>query len=383
MTEATARDTLATFGHHGQRVRVLVAGGLVRVQWYDHGLRRVKSWPDSRQNRTVAKEWARAYAEKRLRGPEGPASQRLTLDTLWNLYTQAEFPHLRERTRALYAERWGKWLAFMGRTAVAEDTTQEQVDAFRAAMAKRGTAVNQVRAVLTVAKVVYGWGERRELLTRNRLASYRFKVGKDQKVNAPDEYRLEEWAALLATFNPQSSRQWRPWALLMLLGNQGVRERAALHLAWEDVDLDGRVLTWRKDWDKMGREWTQPMRLGTYAALLTAKSWRERDGYTGPWVFYTSWDRKRRGSKPGVYGAQAFAYHLWKAEAAAGVEHRPFRGAHGFRKMVAGEVAEATGDPWLALQFIGDTDVSLVQKYLKRREDRLVAVANQLDGVEV
>jgi hypothetical protein len=82
---------------------------------------------------------------------------------------------------------------------------------------------------------------------------------------------------------------------------------------------------------------------------------------------------------PGVYRVQAFRYALQQAERAAGVPHRELRAAHGSRRMVAGEVLAQTGDPKLAMDFIGDTDLRVMQRYLKRRDDRLVALAAQLD----
>ena len=44
--------------------------------------------------------------------------------------------------------------------------------------------------------------------------------------------------------------------------------------------------------------------------------------------------------------------------------------------MVAGEVLERTADPMLAMQYIGDTDTKMMKKYLKRRDERLRAVAD-------
>ena len=38
--------------------------------------------------------------------------------------------------------------------------------------------------------------------------------------------------------------------------------------------------------------------------------------------------------------------------------------------MLAGDVLEATGDPLLALQAIGDADARQAQRYLKKRDDR-------------
>ncbi len=160
----------------------------------------------------------------------------------------------------------------------------------------------------------------------------------------------------------------------------GVRQRAALHLQWEDVDLEAGVVTWRAQYDKVGREWSQPIRDATRSALLTALYWRERDGYTGPWVFYSSWSSKAKGREaPGVFGAQGLWKALRNAEVAAGVPSLPLRSAHGLRRMVAGEVLRETGDLVLATHFIGDTDFRVMQRYLKRRDDRLEAVAKQLD----
>jgi hypothetical protein len=48
--------------------------------------------------------------------------------------------------------------------------------------------------------------------------------------------------------------------------------------------------------------------------------------------------------------------------------------------MVAGEIAQLTGDPWLALQFIGDTDPDLIPTYIKVRPDRLQFAADLLDN---
>ena len=46
------------------------------------------------------------------------------------------------------------------------------------------------------------------------------------------------------------------------------------------------------------------------------------------------------------------------------------------RRMVAGEVNAKTGDAVLAMHYIGDTDLKTMKSYLKRRDDRLRAVAD-------
>ena len=75
----------------------------------------------------------------------------------------------------------------------------------------------------------------------------------------------------------------------------------------------------------------------------------------------------------------AFTRALTLAEKRAGVRHNPYRRMHGFRRGVAGDVLELTGDVKLALDFIGDTDVRMARTYLKKRDERLAAVVAMLD----
>ena len=102
--------------------------------------------------------------------------------------------------------------------------------------------------------------------------------------------------------------------------------------------------------------------------------------YDGPWVFFSRDARNRSRAdgrvQAGVYRIQSLSAALGKAETRAGVEHLPYRGAHGMRRMVAGEVNAKTGNPVLAMHYIGDTDMKTMKRYLKRRDDRLRAVAD-------
>jgi integrase len=188
---------------------------------------------------------------------------------LWERFAEAEFPHLRPRTQRLYAQRWRRWQVFIGHAFPAAEATLEKLDQYRAALTKVDMAPNQIGEHLKQVKLVYAWAEQRELVARNRIALYRFKLGKEERRHEPAEYRIEDFERLVAQLSPQSSRTWRPWALLMVLGHQGVRVRAALHLSSDDVDSAAARLTWRPAFDKLGREWSQPLRLGTCSALCS------------------------------------------------------------------------------------------------------------------
>lgn len=282
------RKTLALFGPSRGGVRVLVerGGELVRVQWYDDGIRRVKSWPNTREGRTEAKAWARGFAEARTHG-SCPTAPRLTLRELWERYVDAEFPHLRPKTQTNYREHWGRWALFLGRDFTAEEARLGDVDHFRAALERQDYALSQIHKAIGVVKTVYNWGQRRELLGMNRLALYRFKVAKDLRREPPAEYTREEREALLQALRPDRHTEWRAWAAVAIAAYQGARMRAILHLQWRDLDFEAGQIAWRARWDKTGRERMQPMTAGARVALLVATEWRERDGFTGPWVFYT------------------------------------------------------------------------------------------------
>jgi integrase len=161
----------------------------------------------------------------------------------------------------------------------------------------------------------------------------------------------------------------------MILGHHGVRESAALHLQWADIDIEADDVIWRAEHDKLGREWRQALTWELLSVLEWAQWWRTKLGYTGPWIFFSrdrrSGARKDGPAKPGVYRAQSFWSALTKAERRVGIEHRPYRAAHGLRRMVAGQVLQDTGDPVLAMHYIGDTDMKTMRRYLKRRDDRL------------
>ena len=143
--------------------------------------------------------------------------------------------------------------------------------------------------------------------------------------------------------------------------------------------MKGRII-WRARFDKQGREWVQPITLAAYSALLTARWWRERNAERRPWIFCSPWATKKCGrEEPGVYGAQALWLALKKAEERAGVPHLPFRAVHGFRRGVAGDVARASGDPWLGVQYIGDRDPDRIAEYVQERGDALEGAAGLLD----
>ena len=120
---------------------------------------------------------------------------------------------------------------------------------------------------------------------------------------------------------------------------------------------------------------------GARVALVVSRQWRERDGYAGPWVFYTPHRQRWNGAddERAAWTAQALWLALTKAERRAGVRHLPYRAMHGFRRAIAGDVLELTRDLKLALDWIGDVDLGMARRYLRPRDPRLEEAATAVD----
>lgn len=387
------RKLIATEGGHGRSVRVFTedAGtkSFVRVQWREAGRRRQESWPNTANNRALAKSYAKGVAE-RLDERRVEPSARLRVSDVFDRWSLAN-DHWRPRTRALNTDRWKKFQAFAGSALYADRVTPELVDSFRAAMKAQGHAVNQIAEHVKVVKAAYRFARERKLLSENPLAEYRMKIPKDERAKRLPEYTPRECAAILAQLSPKDAKQWRPWAAVVLDAVLGRRQKALLHLRWSDVDLAKRVIVWPAETDKMGEEWTTKLPRDAVRALRVAAVWRARAGYEGPWVFFrpgkglrdlsngyarSARQAKRDAAKPDTpwsYSSLNDALH--RAADAAGVPRVKGRAMHGFRRMAATTAAELSGNPVEGLAWIGDTDIRMAARYLKPREAAQSALA--------
>lgn len=364
--------TIKTFGASRQRVRVYLEGDLVRVRWRQDGRRITKSWPDTTENRQTAKAYAEGVSLERDR----PVSRiPLNLRQLWEKYVESEFPHLRPNSQRLYLEHWVKWEAMWGRNFMVEQTTIEMVIQFRSALTRQGKAISTMREIISTVKRVYKWAAMLKLIPTNEIALYEFKVSKDAKTPPPAEYRTEEFLKIMGALDPTSSTQWRAYVALAICGLQGARQQAVLHLKWEDIGLN--EITWRSEWDKMGREWKQPIRDGTRTALAIAARFTNSDVH-GSWILPSG----SKKNKSETYSIQSLWAALRAAEIRSGVDYKRGRGAHGLRRMLAGDVSALTGDATLGMMAIGDTDIRMAGRYIQKRDDRMADAFNRLDNPE-
>lgn len=370
-----ARDTLATYGPSGAKVRVLVDADRHRVlvQWYERGRLRKKVFRMTAAGRKEAKAWAEGFAEERAGVEIGDAA---TVRDVWLAYADACFPNLRPRTRDLYLERWRKFEAFIGKATEADAIQLRDVDRFVSRQRQLGASMNQTRHIVNVVRIVFAWAKSRKYVRNNELALYRWKSAKGERPLEIPEHTPGEFDAILKALDPDSPQHWRPWALLTIAGLQGPRVNSARHLRWSDVDEDHGVITWPAEYMKQGEVFVQPMTDTVRRALDVARRWRQRDRYEGPYIFYAA---RKRNREP-VYTYQSAWIAFRKAEQRAGIPHVPFRAFHGFRRMAAGNVYDATKDPIAAAEWIGDKDLKQMRSYLKRRGERLKAAKDAMDA---
>jgi integrase len=371
----TRRKILAAFGVRGNRRAIVVrdpARQRVLVERYVGGRPIRKTFELSREGERLAK----LYAERWYVSPTRRTSAPLTLRAMWDAFwearcmTRPEDGGLRPRTTQLYRERWVRFELYAKPDTFAEDVTLHTLDGFWNTLLKAGTAPNQIRNIITAVKVVYRWAESRELITRNRPHLYRTPGGAQHRAKEIPEYTPAEYAAIQATCRPQDAKRWRFAALWAFMGGHGFRSAATLALEWKDVDLKRGTVTMIEERDKTHQRITRPLTWDAYSALLTAQHWRVRLGYTGPWVFFAGQARR-----DGPWSYQAANQALMRAERAARVPHVRWRAFHGVRRMVAANVSSRTGDPALAMQWIGD-DVRQATRYIQERAADFQAVAD-------
>jgi hypothetical protein len=162
----------------------------------------------------------------------------------------------------------------------------------------------------------------------------------------------------------------------MLLGHHGMRINAVRNLRWQDIDYERGVIVWPAKYQKQGVDVTQPITWTTHSALLVARHYAGVElaaarGRPGARRRREVGTRREPGRPPietpfvlfaqrkptQAYSYSSFHSSLQRAETwLRRSRTRSIAAAHGFRKMVVGNVIEATGDRMLGLEFVGDYD---------------------------
>lgn len=387
----TKRAVLYTLGRkrHHDYVRVFreTVDGVsrARVQWKEARRVRTESFVDTRKGIAEAKAFAEGVHE-RLQA-KAPEFAPVTIGELWTKYLTAKVDAWRPATLTNKSGRWEKFVLFAGRSTIAQHVTRETLDAFKRALMTTPTRNKHLRSVYQVAQhidvvtALFRWAVDRDLIPPTKVATYAPEFSRDSKLQVIEmaEYSADERAKVLAQFNPRDSRQWRAWALTVLFAYCGPRQNAARRLEWRDIRLDAELIHWRPELDKMAGDRWQPMPAPVVEAFWVAYGWRTSQGYQGPFVFYAAKETRQDAGEPYTY--QAYVRALHEAEKRAGMTAVRYRGAHGFRRGIAGDVHAKTGSSKRAAEWIGDKSVKVVERhYLLEREEELRKTADMIGG---
>lgn len=374
------RKRLANFGRRGALVRVILlqpaqGASSIIVQWGKKYERGQQSFPHTRQGKIDAETFAENLAATIAHG----GVTRLTNRQLWRQFIKAEV-HLAKRTGQLYAAAWKEWELFAGPNMIAEATTVQQCADFRTHLDEKGWATATVQQTIRNVRTVFSWGERMELLQKNRWHLFKHKVARGKRTKQRAEYTQTEFLAIWQTLDPTNGLHWRAYVTLGFLGLYGSRQNEILGLQWSWVSEHN--ITIPLEFVKQGADdLVLPVFPQTRELLEIARAWAKRAGYTGPYVIFTG---DRRGdASAGHYTIQSFWSRLQTAEKKAGVAKVLFRAGHAFRGMVVGDIIAKTGDVALALHAIGDRDLGMSKHYAKRRLDRVrEALSNRAEGIQ-
>ncbi len=405
MSETKARKELYRAGGRGDLVRVVVDTGENRTIVYYRdadGIPRKKKYPNTKTGRDAARAFGEGWLSARDRMVRERATAAinagptLTVRGLWDAYKAAEFSlevghGLREATQRSYTQHWRRFELFIGKDRLAETIKVPELAELKRQDLDAERALNQIKQTFNVVRTVFRWGVEQELMIRSPLALMRWKSRKDEpKPLEPDEYTADESERILAALDKTDTRQWKAWVFVMLAAHYGQRANAVLHLRWQDIDWEAGIIRWPGRFQKQGRDLVRPILWEAYSALLTAQQERERAaGFrrlkhhksahstrerleSADWVLFAERDR----AKPMSY--QSLHYHICQAEIRAKVDAKPYRKAHGLRRMLLGKVLEETGDRALALEVIGDRDLSQLASYDRRIDVRTAAALRQV-----
>jgi len=335
---------------------------------------------------TQARAQAKAIGQQAFlaREEQKTVTQRLgTTKELYERYVVAMDSAWRPATRTSNAYRWRLWQAFIRPESDPDAVTEDTLDDFVRQMRKLQHSPNQIGHTIALVRAVYRLGLRRKWVTESAPITYEFRKAKDDRKLEPEEYHPGEWERLLKV-TEDSPRRWRLRAILLVQGSQGMRINAILHLTFADVDLERGLITWPAKWMKQGHDFVQPLTAAGREGVALALAWRAVDRYEGPWLFYSPGRGGVVGRGTGPTHYQTIHTALLKAEARAGITHKPYRSTHGFRRMAAENVYTATGEELTAANWIGDKDVKQLRSYLKRDTERLargsVASAKATEG---
>lgn len=230
--------------------------------------------PDTPQGRAQAQkileqEWLRAH------GLEKPAQTRaVRIAEAWAQYVQIKRPQLQPKTLSGYEQAYNR-IVGQQNFVLTESNVLACVREFLGAFTDSDTTRN---VYLTAFQVFLNWCTAEKLLlgehgTSTAVHISRNRVAVQHKIQM---FTPEECAAIYAYFlehDPEFA------ALLELLRLTGARISDALTLTWEQIDMQGRTITWRNKRSKL----PERVPIAPVAVELLEKIPRRRGGAVFRW----------------------------------------------------------------------------------------------------
>jgi site-specific recombinase XerD len=241
MTEHN-NDERSRYEQIGDRVSIFLRGRIWQANWVDQ---------DGNQRRQSLKTHSLKEARRRAQKLEaeleqGVSSPRMRVASVaeaveaYESYLSAE--GRAKKTLAKYRKVFARTKALAVTRGVADlrGINLTFADAYRKMRVEEGAQPKTIHVEMTVLKQLANFSVRRELIPINKMAGLKLKRPKPTRQpcwSLPQVHQILNAAAGSAYHS-----------LFSLLALSGMRIGEAKHLAWDDVDIDRRVLNVRTKW---------------------------------------------------------------------------------------------------------------------------------------
>ena len=215
-----------------------VQAGLVRVEWRAKGRRYTRTiGKDSKQRRQNADDLLeRTLSRARAEAMGHATDPEITLATLLVKHRKdAVARHLADKTVSLYKNFATGILRKFDGSMRATALRRGPVRQWYAELLEQGLSPTTVTKTIDYLKQVYRWAHADlEYIETNPLADMKVSREKpDTEAYSPDESQH-----LMETMLALPRRAWRFRVMALVCSVYGVRANQAVHLTWDDVDMD-------------------------------------------------------------------------------------------------------------------------------------------------
>ena len=313
--------------------------GLLQIEWREYGRRLSRSlghrdWALAKRQ---ADEFAAGFLGPELRGKLDTEPEPLTLETLFDIYREEVTPTKAHRSRRYDRAAMMMFLKFFGPNRKPATLSQRDWDRFIRArrsgkVGPSGKPVSNqtIEYDLKFLLTVLNWAARsRDEEGRLLLESNPLRGLKTPKQKNPARVLLTD-AEYEAMLKASLLMDWRFRVALVIAHETGHRIGAIRQLRWSDIDMEGRTIRWRAEYEKTGHEHRTPVTAEALDALEEAR--RQNPGIGDAPLFPAPGDPSKSVSR-------SRARTWWtKAQTLAGLEPKRGRGWHSLRRKFASDL---------------------------------------------